>query len=209
MPQIFASIGTNINRKKHLSLALSQLHQRFGPLSLSPVYRSEAVGFEGDDFYNMVAGFESDDSIETINQCFKSIEKQAGRDHTSPKFSDRTLDIDLLNYGDHICQTPIVLPRDEITYHAFVLLPLCDVAPHWIHPVKRVSIKQLWQNFDKPGQQLEKINDPIDMTVFTQAVSNNHLSDQTNSNNTESNNSESINQESGNKEPINKEPQYD
>lgn len=173
MPQIFASIGTNINRKRHLTLALSQLHQQYGALTLSPVYRSEAVGFDGDDFYNMVAGFETNDSVKAINHCFKSIEKQAGRDHTSPKFSDRTLDIDLLNYGDQVCQTPIVLPRDEITYHAFVLLPLYDVAPNWVHPVKRMSIKQLWQSFDKSEQQLEKINDPIDMAAFTQPFLNN------------------------------------
>ncbi len=166
MPQIYVSIGTNQDRKKNLAHALDSLYRSFGPMQLSPVYQSEAVGFSGRDFYNMVAGFQSEKSIDTINQYFKQIEKSAGRDHSSPKFSDRTLDIDLLNYGDTVCSEPIVLPREEILYHAFVLKPFNDIAPEWVHPVKQQSITELWQAFDQSSQVLEAIAEPIPMSGF-------------------------------------------
>jgi len=166
MAQIYVSIGTNIDRKKHLKLALDELHRRFGLLQLSPVYQSEAVGFEGEDFFNMVAGFVSNESIESVVKQLKSIEKLSGRDVSAPKFSARTLDIDLLNYDDVVCEQPIQLPRDEITYNAFVLKPLNDVAPQWIHPVKQRTISALWKSFDQSSQRLNDIEDPIDMTKY-------------------------------------------
>jgi 2-amino-4-hydroxy-6-hydroxymethyldihydropteridine diphosphokinase len=166
MPQIFVSIGTNINRRFHLSLALKELHQTFGTLKLSSVYQSEAVGFEGDDFYNMVVGFFSDASIDELRSRCKAIEKMAGRDPAAPKFSARTLDLDLLNYGDRICQSPIVLPREEILYNAFVLWPMAEIAPAWIHPVAKKTLQALWNDFDKSSQQLAPIADPIDMSKY-------------------------------------------
>ncbi|NVJ61195.1 MAG: 2-amino-4-hydroxy-6-hydroxymethyldihydropteridine diphosphokinase [Gammaproteobacteria bacterium] len=167
MPQIYVSIGTNINREEHLKLALDQLHQYFGPLTCSPVYQSQAIGFEGKDFYNMVAGFETEDSIVMISKRLKDIEKMSGRDPGAPKFSDRTLDIDLLNYGADITEQPIVLPRDEITYHAFVLQPLADIAPDWIHPVTGQSIQTMWEGFDQASQQLHQIKSPISMSQYS------------------------------------------
>ena len=167
MPQIYVSIGTNINRDRHLRLALDQLHQHFGKLVCSPVYQSQAVGFDGNDFYNMVAGFYSDLSIESISKQLKQIEKLSGRDPNAPKFSDRTLDIDLLNYGAEVTDTPIVLPRDEITYHAFVLQPLADIAGSWVHPVTGLSIDQMWRAFDQPSQKLHQIAEPFSMHHYS------------------------------------------
>ncbi len=166
MPQIYVSIGTNINRRHHLQLALDELYRRFGILRLSSVYESEAVGFDGEDFYNMVAGFNSDASIEDLRQQFKAIEKQAGRDPDAPKFSARTLDVDLLNYGQKVCDEPIVLPREEILFNAFVLWPLAEIAPDWLHPVAKQTAKQLWESFDKAAQQLKPIEQPIEMTKY-------------------------------------------
>ncbi|NVJ49346.1 MAG: 2-amino-4-hydroxy-6-hydroxymethyldihydropteridine diphosphokinase [Gammaproteobacteria bacterium] len=165
MPQIYVSIGTNVARERNLEIALRELTSAFGPLTISPVYQSEAMGFQGDDFYNLVAGFYSDWSIAQLNQCFKAIERLSGRDHSAPKFSDRTLDIDLLNYGDQICETPVVLPREEILYHAFVLQPLNDIAPNWLHPVTQQSVALMWQNFAQK-QRLNAIPDPIDMESY-------------------------------------------
>ncbi|MEQ9486877.1 2-amino-4-hydroxy-6-hydroxymethyldihydropteridine diphosphokinase [Coleofasciculus sp. F4-SAH-05] len=168
MAQIYVSIGTNIERNKHLEMAISELYHHFGALQVSPVYQSEAVGFEGDDFYNMVVGFHSDWTIPDLITLFKSLEVKAGRDHSAPKFSARTLDIDLLSYGDMVCQSPIVLPREEILHDAFVLLPLFDVAGDWIHPRQKKSVAELWQAFEQSSHQLERIADPIDMSKFKQ-----------------------------------------
>ncbi|WP_144392058.1 2-amino-4-hydroxy-6-hydroxymethyldihydropteridine diphosphokinase [Pleionea sediminis] len=166
MPQIFASIGTNQARETNLKLAMDCLYETFGKLTISPVYQSQAVGFSGEDFFNLVVGFDSGESIETINQYFKQIEKLGGRDHSSPKFSDRTLDIDLLNYGYEVCDLPIRLPREEILHHAFVLQPLNDIAPDWIHPVALKSVKELWSRFSDSSQKLFHIPDPIEMSSY-------------------------------------------
>ena len=73
-------------------------------------------------------------SIGDIVINLKAIEKASGRDLTAAKFSARTLDIDLLNYDDQQTIEPIVLPREEILYNAFVLLPFYQLAPQWLHP---------------------------------------------------------------------------
>jgi 2-amino-4-hydroxy-6-hydroxymethyldihydropteridine diphosphokinase len=166
MPQIYVSIGTNIHRRYHLALALRELHQRYGALQLSSVYQSEAVGFDGDDFYNMVVGFFSDASIDQLRSECKAIEKQAGRDASAPKFSARTLDLDLLNYGQTVCDSPIVLPREEILFNAFVLWPMAEIAPDWVHPVAKRTLAELWAAFDKRSQHLTPIDNPIDLSPY-------------------------------------------
>jgi 2-amino-4-hydroxy-6-hydroxymethyldihydropteridine diphosphokinase len=101
----------------------------FGELTFSRIYESESVGFEGDNFYNLVIGAKTNDSISDVVSCLKRIEDSQGRDRTSARFSSRTLDLDLLTFDDIVCQRPIALPRDEIGYNAFVLLPLAEIAP--------------------------------------------------------------------------------
>ncbi|MCO7225618.1 2-amino-4-hydroxy-6-hydroxymethyldihydropteridine diphosphokinase [Pleionea sp. CnH1-48] len=168
MERVFISIGTNIERRKHLKFALDALYGRWGSLQLSSVYESEAVGFVGDDFYNMVVGFKTTDSIADLNTEFKAIELEGGRDRHAAKFSARTIDIDLLNYGDKIYAEPVALPRAEILHNAFVLLPFYELAPDWIHPEQGVSLSKLWQAFDQHSQPLKKIEDPIDMSPYKQ-----------------------------------------
>ncbi|WMS85578.1 2-amino-4-hydroxy-6-hydroxymethyldihydropteridine diphosphokinase [Pleionea litopenaei] len=166
MPQIYVSIGTNVEHNKHLTMAMEQLYQNFGQLLISPVYQSAAVGFDGNDFYNLVAGFYSDLDVLALTQRFKDIERLSGRDHSAPKFSDRTLDIDLLNYGDEVINEPVVLPRDEILYHAFVLFPLADIASDWQHPVAAAPISEIASKFDASAQRLSQIADPINMDAY-------------------------------------------
>lgn len=168
MPQIYVSIGTNINRSHHLKLALDELYRHYGALELSSVYESEAVGFDGEDFYNMVVGFHSNATVDELRQQFKAIEKKAGRDPCAPKFSARTLDVDLLNYGELVCNEPIVLPREEILFNAFVLWPLAEIASDWLHPVAKRTAAELWESFDKSSQQLMPIDYPIEITIYQQ-----------------------------------------
>ena len=149
MTRIYISIGSNINRSFHIQAAVSSLKQYFGPLSLSTVYESEAVGFAGDAFYNLVAGADTTFSVAECVSLFKQIEDAYGRDRSSARFSARTLDLDLLTYGDIICENPIILPRPEITENAFVLLPLSELAANDIHPSSGKTYASLWQQYDK------------------------------------------------------------
>jgi len=149
MARIYISIGSNINRSYHIQAAVSALTQHFGPLTLSSVYESEAVGFAGNAFYNMVVAVDTSLSIADCIGLFKQIEDSYGRDRSAAKFSGRTLDLDLLTYDDVVCQQPVELPRAEITENAFVLWPLAEIAPDVMHPLTRRSYRDMWQQYSK------------------------------------------------------------
>lgn len=153
MAIIFISIGSNQDAARQIRYGVQRLDEMFSHLKLSKVYESEAVGFEGDNFLNLVARAETQMTIAQVEQIFKAIEKEAGRRRDVPKFSDRALDIDLLLYDDVICEQPIHLPRGEILHHAFVLQPLAEIEPQRKHPVVKKTYQELWQAFDKKEQQ--------------------------------------------------------
>lgn len=159
MPKVFIGIGSSVDPERHLRAAVQQLAQRFAPLSLSPVYESEAVGFEGDNFLNFVASFDSEFSLQEIMTELKSVEDLLGRDRHQPRFSPRTIDIDLLLYGNQVLNgTPLVLPRDEITHNAYVLQPLAELAPNLVHPRLKRRMAELWQDYDSSQQRLWPVN---------------------------------------------------
>ncbi len=146
MPRVYLSIGSNIERGRNLRSAVATLCQRFGSLTVSPVYESRPVGFEGDDFYNLVVGFDTDQSVDEMNLVLRGIEAAHGRVRGGKKFSSRTLDLDVLLYGDLIDHDPPRdIPRREITQHAFVLKPLCDIAGSSKHPETGETFADLWR----------------------------------------------------------------
>lgn len=155
MAVVFLGLGSNIERKKNIHFALEKLRERYGEIIFSPTYESEAVGFEGENFYNLVVRINTAETVAQLSASLRQIEDAAGRDRTQPKFSPRTLDIDILLVDDLVGEFDgIKLPRDEILKNAFVLQPLFDVAPDLIHPESGKSIAALWQAFDKARQKL-------------------------------------------------------
>ncbi|MBT3309089.1 MAG: 2-amino-4-hydroxy-6-hydroxymethyldihydropteridine diphosphokinase [Gammaproteobacteria bacterium] len=155
MPQVYLSLGSNIDREQSIQQAIKQLTAEYGLLKISTVYESEAVGFEGDAFYNLVVGFETDLQWEQVQQQLRQIEEDNGRERGSEKFSSRTLDIDLLIYGDLDLQKQGVdLPRAEIFKYAFVLRPLAEIAGTECHPQSGESYAEIWERFDSTPQSL-------------------------------------------------------
>jgi 2-amino-4-hydroxy-6-hydroxymethyldihydropteridine diphosphokinase len=149
------SLGSNQLPRQYLPRAIDDLRDSYGDLAISPVYESEAVGFAGENFLNLVVGIYTNQSALAVNQHLKGIEKRHGRLRSDNKFAARTLDIDLLTYGDQIIESDgMRLPREEILRYAFVLLPLSEVAGEEIHPEQGMSYRQLWQAFDPAGQVL-------------------------------------------------------
>lgn len=139
-------------------MALTALRKRFGPLELSPVYESEAVGFEGDPFLNLVARFETDMQPREVADALRDMESQHGRDRRAPRYSARTLDIDLLLYGDVVSNVEdLELPRHEITTRAFVLRPLAELAGELKHPVINKTYAELWEAFDATQEKLWRV----------------------------------------------------
>ncbi len=158
MATIYISLGSNINREENTRVGIAALRQVFGELTLSSVYESEAVGFDGDAFYNMVIACEVNTPVHLTNQILRDIEDANGRDRSGPRFSSRTLDLDLLLYGDlQLDEKGLKLPRDEILKNAFVLWPLTEIAPELKHPETGIPYKALWADFDKDKENLHPI----------------------------------------------------
>ncbi|WP_444912034.1 2-amino-4-hydroxy-6-hydroxymethyldihydropteridine diphosphokinase [Microbulbifer sp. PAAF003] len=155
MAQVYLSLGSNINRAQYIRAALDALTGRFGELQVSRVFESEAVGFQGDNFYNLVVGLQTDLPVGQLALCLRGIEDANGRLRSGPKFSARTLDIDILTY-DHLTGTVdgVKLPRGEIVKNAFVLQPLAEIAPEVLHPVEQKTYRQLWDEYDQASQKL-------------------------------------------------------
>ncbi|MGL5452824.1 MAG: 2-amino-4-hydroxy-6-hydroxymethyldihydropteridine diphosphokinase [Aeromonas sp.] len=157
MPCIYISLGSNIERDRHIRAGLTALHAAFGELQVSRVFESEAVGFNGRPFYNLVVAAHSHLPLAKVCQQLRAIEFAHGREPDAKKFAPRTLDLDLLLYGDLVCQTPLPLPRGEVLTNAFVLWPLAELAPTLRHPVDGRTMAELWQAYDKTTQQLRPI----------------------------------------------------
>ncbi|MEX0605027.1 MAG: 2-amino-4-hydroxy-6-hydroxymethyldihydropteridine diphosphokinase [Marinobacter sp.] len=148
--RVYISIGTNIERERHITAALDALALQFGDLDISTVYESEAVGFDGEHFLNLVVAIQTTQSVAALSRIFKQIEADNGRRRDQPKFSARTLDLDILTYGDRTGNVEgVQLPRGEILKNAFVLQPLAEIAPEALHPLVGKRYSELWQAYDR------------------------------------------------------------
>lgn len=158
MARVYVSIGSNVDRDAHVRAGVEELRRRYGELALSGVYESAAVGFRGDDFYNLVAGFDTGETPTEILRALRDIEDRHGRVRGGERFSARTLDIDLLLYDDLVLDTAeLVLPRAEITRHAFVLGPLAEIAGELADPASGLTYRQLWERFDQAAQPMRRV----------------------------------------------------
>ncbi|MFA0193146.1 2-amino-4-hydroxy-6-hydroxymethyldihydropteridine diphosphokinase [Vibrio artabrorum] len=158
MTTVYVSIGSNINREHHIIESLNALNSRFAPLHISNFYDCEPVGFEGDNFLNLVVGFECNLPVAELAKALHQIELENGRKRETKAYASRTLDIDILLYGNQVgIVDGVELPRGEITKYAFVLRPLVDVAAHQHHPTLDISFQHLWNNFDQRSQKTELI----------------------------------------------------
>ncbi len=155
MPLLTLSIGSNIDPDANIRLVGKILRRRFPDLIRSTVYESETVGFEGDNFLNLVVAAETDEPLCELAAYLKTLEDELGRDRSQPLFSGRTMDLDILTFGD-LCgdHDGVQLPRKEIVENAFVLQPLADLLPDQLHPALGVSYQQLWTAYSNAEQKL-------------------------------------------------------
>lgn len=155
MPRVYISIGSNIERVANIRAGVAALHACFGDLVTSSVYESQPVGFTGDNFYNLVVGFDTAQDVHAVNTHLHNIERDHGRIRNGQRFNSRTLDLDLLVYGHAVIHEPdLTLPRDEILRYAFVLCPLAEIAGEEKHPLNGMPYAALWHEFEKHPQPL-------------------------------------------------------
>lgn len=159
MAQVYLGLGSNIEPAAHLRLATAELRRRFGRLELSPVYRGRAIGFDGDDFLNLVVGLRTSLQPDAILAEIEAIHRLARRERNGRKLQPRTLDIDLLLYDDVVIDTADRdLPRSDVLDYAFVLRPLADLAPELIHPATGRAMREHWRDFDADSQPLTRVD---------------------------------------------------
>ena len=146
MTEVFLSLGSNVAPETNLKLAVRELRRRYGELSISPVYRNKAVGFDGDDFLNLVVGCRMDGDLGRLSADIEEIHELAGRNRGRQKFAARSLDIDILLCDREVLQgPPVTLPREDVLRYNFVLKPLADIAPQGIHPLTGRSYADHWE----------------------------------------------------------------
>ena len=158
MARAYLSLGSNLEPERHLRAALSELEARFGALVVSPVYKSRAEGFEGPDFLNLAVGLDTDLDPFALDAWLHELEARHGRRRDVPRYSSRTLDVDIVLYDELVLDGPghLKLPRPELG-HAFVLRPLSEIAPDVVVPGTGKTLADLWSVFPAGREPLERV----------------------------------------------------
>ena len=144
---IILSIGTNIgDRERNIENAIVALAEIGKVTAISPIYTSEPWGFESENgFYNIALTMESKLLPLDLLQETQRIEKELGRTaKTTTEYADRVIDIDIIAYGQTIIETPeLTIPHKLMHLRNFVLYPLADITPNWVHPILQLSVQEL------------------------------------------------------------------
>ncbi len=154
--RVYVGLGSNVDRESRLRSAVTALRKYFVGVGLSPVYDCAAVGFDGFDFLNLVAGFDTQIGVEAVVDLFHQIENDLGRDRSLPRYASRSIDLDILTYGERLIDSPgIRVPRPEILVNAHVLKPLQDLAPDTLHPATGETYAALWRRMAPNAPRLD------------------------------------------------------
>lgn len=158
MPDVYVAAGSNVEPEKNLRLALRLLDEQFAPLKASSAYRNQAVGFKGDDFINLVVGFTTDLSMQALLDALQVVETACGRPRNALKWAPRSMDLDVLLYGDRIEKTPAyTLPRPDLLRRPYMLGPMAEIAPEVSHPIAGKTFAELWNEFDRGAHTMHRI----------------------------------------------------
>jgi 2-amino-4-hydroxy-6-hydroxymethyldihydropteridine diphosphokinase len=158
MPRVFVAAGSNVEPERNLAKAAAALAQEFPDIEISPWYRNKAIGFEGDDFINFVVGFTTDLPVHDVVAKLRAVETLCGRPPGAPKWAPRSMDLDILLYGDLVHEEPTLkLPRPDLLKRPFMLGPLADIAPDLEHPTANATIGELWQQFDRAAHAMTRV----------------------------------------------------
>jgi 2-amino-4-hydroxy-6-hydroxymethyldihydropteridine diphosphokinase len=158
MPQVFVAAGSNIEPEHNLTVAVAELARVFPGSRFSPWYRNRAVGFEGADFINLVAGFDTSLAPVAVLERLHAIETQCGRPRDAPRWAPRSMDLDVLLYDALVLEgPPLTVPRPDLLKRAYMLGPLADLAPEVVHPTAGRTVGELWRAFDQAAHPLIRV----------------------------------------------------
>lgn len=143
---VYVAAGSNVEPFANLRRALDVLERHFAPLQVSQAYANAAVGFAGDDFVNLVVGFQTALDVHAVIERLHEAEAACGRARNAPKWAPRSMDLDILLYGDLQCDEPgLKLPRPDLLKRPYMLGPAAEIAPAVLHPTSGRTLADLWQ----------------------------------------------------------------
>ncbi|UYI47490.1 2-amino-4-hydroxy-6-hydroxymethyldihydropteridine diphosphokinase [Vibrio parahaemolyticus] len=140
----YIGVGTNIDREQHAKVAYNELQQLGEDLVVSPIYECEPIGFSSQNFYNFVITLRTSLSLEEFSHRLREIEFKWGREENAQKYQDRTLDLDIVLFGELISTQKPELPRSDIYKYPFVTKPLYDLNPHLVIPGDGRTVADIW-----------------------------------------------------------------
>jgi 2-amino-4-hydroxy-6-hydroxymethyldihydropteridine diphosphokinase len=158
MTAVYVAVGSNVDPLVNLRLALRELKRHYPAMRVSTAYRNKAVGFAGKDFINLVVGFDTDDSVQQVIAYLHAAEAVCGRPRDAPKWAPRTMDLDLLLYGNEVRnESDLKLPRPDLLKRPYMLQPMAELAPTALHPGLGKTLGELWCSFESAGHQMEPV----------------------------------------------------
>lgn len=159
MTAVLVAAGSNVEPVANLRRALDSLASHYPDLRCSRAYRNEAVGFEGEDFINLAVSFDTGDDVPAVLGRLHEAESLCGRARHAPKWAPRSMDLDILLFGDTVCDEPgLVLPRPDLLRRAYMLGPAAEIAPGFVHPTLGVTLAELWREFARAEHPLEVVD---------------------------------------------------
>ena len=159
MAKVYIGIGSNIDKHIHIPKILQELQEKYGELKISPIYQTPAIGFKGEDFYNLAVGLQTDLTPQQMYTQLRQLEADHERERDSVnQYISRTLDLDQLLYDDQqINDGKVIIPSPDILEYAFVLKPLADIAADLVHPVLQISMQKLWDQAEFNSVELKQV----------------------------------------------------
>ncbi|WP_299019395.1 2-amino-4-hydroxy-6-hydroxymethyldihydropteridine diphosphokinase [uncultured Photobacterium sp.] len=148
MTTVYISIGSNIEREYHIHAAVAELKKLGAGIRVSKIFEAEPVGFSGPNFYNCVVEMETSLQLAVLQQTLKQVELTYGRAPDAQKNQSRTLDLDILLFGDVVQDNSPHLPRSDLYKFAFVLLPMVELCPERVIPGDGRTVSEIWQAFE-------------------------------------------------------------
>ncbi len=150
MTRVFVAAGSNVDPQRNLRRACDELARCFDPMVSSAAWQNRAVGFDGPDFINLVVGFDTLLDVDAVIAELQRIEALCGRERDAPKWAPRSMDLDILLFGDLVCARPgLTLPRPDLLRRPYMLGPMAEIAPDVRHPTAGETMAQLWAGFPR------------------------------------------------------------
>jgi 2-amino-4-hydroxy-6-hydroxymethyldihydropteridine diphosphokinase len=159
LPEVYVAAGSNVEPVANLQHALAVLRAHYPELRRSRAWRNPAAGFAGDDFVNLVVAFTTDEPLRRVLERLHEAEAACGRARDAPRWAPRSMDLDVLLYGDRVTDEPgLTLPRPDLLLRAYMLKPMAELAPELSHPTLGLTMRELWERFDRDAHPMQEVD---------------------------------------------------